>query len=693
MKLQSFSTIIICLFPVLLIAQATLEPGFEMLEQGKFDKAEAFFEAALETNPNQITARICYGRAVGLNGSPQKALDVFSILQREYPDNMEISLNKAEAFMWGQNYNDARLLFDQLLQRDSLNFSANLGAANARAASKDYVSALPLINRALDINPGNDNARISRKFILLGLASLKKRAWLYPAAHKYLDEVEAMYPGDKNARLLRSDIFLSQQKYRAAHDLFLQMIKDSMEVTRAYSGLSYTSLLLNKKKDALTFARKALETITKTSADSILRLNTAIQYVNALGFNRRFDEAIDYLLELEQQLGTSLTIQSARARMHVWNNNFKKGAAIYEALLTEHQQSFDLLMGMVETKRASQELDEAINYLNQARQISPDQPDAFRLWHQLMQADQPSIVLGGSQLTDDGGNVGQSLHARIDLGRMGRFRPFIEGNNWQAFNQESTEPAQQNTLITGTGIQLNSKIKINLKAGTTVFQSKDSTNQLAPMGGLNVNFLLGKYHNFDLGLSKALHHYTADLVRSGIVRNQVGLSYNFAAPTRFGLYTSYSKVFQSDGNTQQSIFASVYFKLLNAPVLKAGINYNSMGFDQQKPELYFSPRSSQAVEGFMQFSSDQSSGKKLVYHAFLSVGMQRVFLNTPQRTTRIDLSIGYRFKPNFEIMANFQAGNTVQSSLSGYAFKQIGVKMQYRLPVADKQLRLQHPKN
>lgn len=686
MKLHFFTTLFTWLIPVMVLAQSALEPGFEMLEQGNFAKAEAFFESVLEKEPGQVTARICYGRAVGLNGSPQKALDVFSNLQREFPDNMEIALNKAEAFMWSQDYAKARKMFDQLLLRDSLNFSATLGAANARSASKEYSAALPLINRALKKEPDNNNAQISKKFILLGLANLKKKEWLYSAAHEYLDTVEFMFPGDKHARLLRSDVFLSEQKYREAHKLFLQLLQDSVEVTRAYSGLSYTSLLLQKKKSALKFARLALESLEKPSPDTILQLNISMQYVNALGVNRRFDKAFDFLKELEAQFGTSLTIQNARARMHAWNNEFEKAEELYEELLEEYSPSFDLLMGMVDTKRAGQKLDEAIRYLNQARKISPDQPDAFRLWQQLMLDDRAFFELGGSQLTDIGGNIGQNLYARIDLGRMGKFRPFIEGKNWQASNEESTDPAIQNTLIAGTSIQLNSKMKVNIKGGAVVFEGLDSVNQLSPVFALNYNFLLGKYHNFDLGFSQELHHYTADLVRNGIMRNQVTVSYNFAAPTRFGLYASYGKTFQSDGNSQQSMFASIYYRLLDSPILKTGINYNLMGFDKQKPELYFSPRSSQATEVFLQFSSDQSPRKKFIYQAFVSVGMQRVFTNTPQRTNRIDLSIGYRIKPNLEISVSFQAGNTVQSSISGYAYKNVGMKLHYRLPVPDKKL-------
>ena len=50
-----------------------MDTGFQYLESGEFAQAETFFSNILEQFPDNKTAKLCYGRAVGLNGNPQKA--------------------------------------------------------------------------------------------------------------------------------------------------------------------------------------------------------------------------------------------------------------------------------------------------------------------------------------------------------------------------------------------------------------------------------------------------------------------------------------------------------------------------------------------------------------------------------------------------------------------------------------------
>ena len=57
--------------------------GFQLLETGKFENAEQFFQKVLVDYPNNKTANLCYGRAVGLNGNSIKAVAIFTELLKE----------------------------------------------------------------------------------------------------------------------------------------------------------------------------------------------------------------------------------------------------------------------------------------------------------------------------------------------------------------------------------------------------------------------------------------------------------------------------------------------------------------------------------------------------------------------------------------------------------------------------------
>ena len=685
MKPQIFTTLLLFFTPIMIWAQIAMEPGFNMLEEGHFGQAETFFAEVLEQEPANQTAQICYGRAVGLNGNPEKALTIFNKLADQTPDNLEIALNQSEAYMWAKQFKTAQELYDQILRTDTFNFTASMGAANARAGQKLYAEALPFIDKALNIQPYNTNALISKKFILLGIANNNKSQWKYEEAHHQLDSVEILFPNDINARMLRADVFLSEQKYRQAQSTFENMVADSVELVRAYSGLSYTSVLLHKKKDAVSFAEMAMKAAQESTVDSTLRINAIVNYANALGFKRAFKEAFQFLDNMEEKWGTHIKLQLTRARLKVWNSDLKEGIAIYDSLLQKDTTNFDLLMGIVEAKRANQQLDDALNFLQQARQILPDQPDAFRLWKELALADRPGIELNGSLLKDSGGNIGQLASAKINLGRIGRFQPYFEGSNWQAYVDGSTNKAQQNTILAGSQIQISPTIKGRFSGGASTYGGPDTTQLMALRGELGLGWRMGKYHQFDVELSRDFHNYTANLIASGIERNKIALTYNFSSPSRLGFYTQFLRVYQSDDNIQDLLFASLYFKVIEVPILKVGLNYSTFGFEREVSDQYFSPLSSTATEAFVQLVSDQSSRKKLVYHAFFSFGVQRVGINEPQQTTRLDVSLGYRFAPNFELTANYQAGNTVQSSISGYAYQRIGLKIKYQLAVNNRQ--------
>ncbi|MFC5048870.1 tetratricopeptide repeat protein [Aquimarina hainanensis] len=59
-----------------------MNEGFSYLESGKFEKASLFFEEILKTYPDNKTARLCYGRAIGLSGTPKKLRNFYSVTIR-----------------------------------------------------------------------------------------------------------------------------------------------------------------------------------------------------------------------------------------------------------------------------------------------------------------------------------------------------------------------------------------------------------------------------------------------------------------------------------------------------------------------------------------------------------------------------------------------------------------------------------
>ena len=88
-----------------------MQEGYTYLETAKYQQAEIFFNNILEKYPDNKTARLCYGRAIGLNGKSEEAKFIFTILLEDYPSDFEVKLNYGEALLWNSNFLKAKTFF------------------------------------------------------------------------------------------------------------------------------------------------------------------------------------------------------------------------------------------------------------------------------------------------------------------------------------------------------------------------------------------------------------------------------------------------------------------------------------------------------------------------------------------------------------------------------------------------------
>ncbi len=110
MKLKFFTLLTFLITTVFSYAQ-DMQEGFTYLETGKYAKAETFFQNILKEHPTNKTARLCYGRAIGLNGKPEEANTLFTNLLADYPTDFEVKLNYGESLLWNKNFPKAKTYF------------------------------------------------------------------------------------------------------------------------------------------------------------------------------------------------------------------------------------------------------------------------------------------------------------------------------------------------------------------------------------------------------------------------------------------------------------------------------------------------------------------------------------------------------------------------------------------------------
>ena len=236
-------------------AQVTLQKGFDHLEKGNFAAAETYFESYLNTDPENKTAQICYGRAVGLNGAPQKAKVVFNTLLVEYPNDFEVIINYNESFLWAEEYATAKPLYEKLVAEYPSQFGAVLGYANTLSNLKEYKKALEWVNKALMLEPDNESAKISRKYMKLGYANDYVNAQDYEHGIALLQDIFTDFPEDKDALLNLANVYLILKTIESAKTTYWRYATTAKDSITAQNGIVLAEHIAENDKAALKMAR------------------------------------------------------------------------------------------------------------------------------------------------------------------------------------------------------------------------------------------------------------------------------------------------------------------------------------------------------------------------------------------------------------------------------------------------------
>ncbi len=204
--------LVFCVFSFsYLSSQSELEKGFHLLENGQYEAALSFFSDDTLPKEYNKTVKICYARALGLSGAVPQALDVLQQLSLQYPEDTEIALNVAEAFLWNNSYEEALALYASLVVDNPQSFVANYGYANANAALDEDLQALHYMEVALSLDPDNEQAHIAFNSILLKSAFNSYKAGRYVNAIATLDKINEQYVEVPKIEALRSQITRATQ--------------------------------------------------------------------------------------------------------------------------------------------------------------------------------------------------------------------------------------------------------------------------------------------------------------------------------------------------------------------------------------------------------------------------------------------------------------------------------------------------
>jgi len=654
-----------------------MNEGFTYLETGKYKQAETFFENILITYPKNKTAKLCYGRALGLNGNGERATTIFINLLERYPQDFEIKLNYAESLLWNENYNKAKDYYKNLLKEKPNSFPALLGYANTLSNLKFFNEALEFIDKALLTSPGNLNALTSKKYINLGYANQYVQNGDYKAALKLLLKNLQLFKKDIETLQNIANVYLISSDFSKAEATYKTIGISPQNKLTSLNSLALVSHLKGKNKKALEISSKAINYISNKTSESLLQ-QTKERYAQALIWNRKYKKADILIQKLNNEYPNKNWVLSLRASLNIYKSNFEKSINDYNRILKNDTTSFDGNLGKANALKASGYFIESYKSAENTLKFYKNQKDAVNFIKKLDKSFTPFVVAESSYSFDNGNNKAYSYKATSEFSFSTKFKLLGSYNYRTTSNSLSGLKATSNNVLGGVSYQLLHNIKLKSLIGLASSKTETNTfNQLvADISLLTKPF---KLQNLELGYKREIQNFNAALLAENIVQNNYLINYSLNTNFRLGWFTQYYYTTQNDKNTRNLIFTSLYYNILEKPSLKAGVNYQNISFKNQVPTIYFSPSKFNAYEVFFNIIKDENITKEneWFYELTAASGFQYIENSKKQRTYRIQSKLGYKFSERSILTLYGSKSNIASATAAGFTFTEIGLRFKW----------------
>ncbi|MCA0152062.1 tetratricopeptide repeat protein [Winogradskyella vincentii] len=674
------SIIKVCFLILVLNASAqNMQEGFTYLETGKYEKAETFFNNILKEYPNNKTARLCYGRAIGLNGKATEANILFSELLKDYPNDFEVKLNYGESLLWNNNFKQAQTYYSKLVTEQPHNFAALLGYANTLSNLKSYDDALIQVNKALEVSPGNANALTSKKYIYLGYAYQNQQAQNYDKAEALLIKNLGLFNDDKDTLLNLANLYLIWEKYNDAKTTYERLAKQPVNTIQALNGLALVAHLKSNEKEALNLSTEAFQSLN-VNAGTQVNQKTSERYVQALIWNKKYKQAEDLISTLIAKHPNQNWVLALRATLNVYRSNFKQSLADYNQILANDSTSFDGNLGKANVLKALGRTDDALSSANNTLKFYNNQKDAVNFINKINLNLSPSLESKASHTFDNGDNKAFAFNTTVIYPLSTKLNILGSYNYRNTNNTVTKNMATSNDLSFGLSYQLIPNLTLKGSAGlsTAKAETTDFTQFLTDVA---LNIKTFKLQTLDIGYKRQIESFNADLLDRELVQNNYYANYNLSTNFNLGWYTQYIYTSQNDGNTRNLLFTSLYYNLLAKPSLKVGFNYQYITFKDQVPDIYFSPEKFNAYEIFINLIKDENIAKpkQWFYNVTGAFGYQYIEDDPKQTAYRFQGALGYKFSEQTMLNAYGTHSNIASATAAGFTFTEIGLRFKWIL--------------
>jgi len=199
---------------------------------GQYDRAEPMFRRAIELNPNYATAYHFYGKMLSDQGRARESLSFAERAVELDPLSAAINANFGYELERAGRFGEARFRYRKAIEIDPSmpnNYSL-IGELDAYVLNR-YADAVPLLEKAVELDPGGANWRLSLTWLYLDLGDDARATRMIQAAHEhgpdlayefFVSEFAHLFRGDQAAALQDAQRLLALEPRNAYALLFLR---------------------------------------------------------------------------------------------------------------------------------------------------------------------------------------------------------------------------------------------------------------------------------------------------------------------------------------------------------------------------------------------------------------------------------------------------------------------------------------
>ena len=661
---------LLCLLPQFLKSQ-TMTAGFEMLESGKNAEATVFFKDILRDHPENKTALICYGRAVGLSGNPAEAKLIFSKLDKTYPNDKEVLLNLAESLLWNSNFEDAISQYNVINNAYPNDAGVLRSLANAYAANQDYENAYQIILQSLAINQTNESSQHSHVSIGLAYAHQLKVEKKYSESLAVLESLSNNKPLNKNVIVSKAYTYLAMKDYDAAKHEFTQLKTASLDTIQSYLGLASVDLQKQNYKSSLAslkhgyFDDKQLSTQDST---------------------QRFDLIFGNYLNLKPKQADKILNTSLKPLLSPSQHAEKQ---IYVNLATESYENIPTLIDKIDNRKLQQDI--TLRYVLEAdkyKQFSDvlsniDDSLLDDYSHTLLAKIENELAYQAnstmSYAEDNAQNTSKELTVDVSAPKALTFSPFLHLRSRWVQSPLAIQTANHSVLRLGSTIKTKHNQLASISLGVESNNISGENQQYQSSYHLSYFVEINNRHFIKLITSRSQLDYNQDLLSENIWKNNIGLEHHIVSRSGIGSYSQLNRSYLNDGNSGIDAFNSLYVNLSQNPVIQTGLNSTLLTY-KDATTAYYSPEYVFSISPFIKASNEYQTSQRWKYQLTLSAGQQyEAQADQAKLIYNIQLRTGYILSQHLFGEIFYTYANNNSSLNNGFSTYITGLKIRYSL--------------